>query len=92
MGIEDGVVDAFDAQRGRFVVRFGSGSYAAFEMLRQPGHEKSADRVAIGDTVRAAPDSVGKLVMLNMSRKLPMLVSGLTGAGSRDDCLRTMSE
>ncbi|AJP58054.1 hypothetical protein UC34_15930 [Pandoraea vervacti] len=92
MTVEDGVVDVVDESRGRFVVRFVSGSCAVFELLRQPGQEAASVRLAVGDTVRAAPGGVGKLVMLNMTRKLPLLVSGITGAADRDHCLRAMGD
>lgn len=92
MEVEDGVIDALDEQSGRFIVRFGSGIYALFELIRQPGQEKSSERLAVGDAVRAAPDSVGKIVMLNMSRKRPLLVSGLTGPSSEPACRLAMGE
>ncbi|VVE60157.1 hypothetical protein PCA31118_00141 [Pandoraea captiosa] len=92
MTVEDGVVDVLDEPRGRFVVRFGSGSCSVFELLRQPGQQAASVRLAVGDTVRAAPDGIGKLVMLNMTRKLPLLVNGLTGAIDHAHCLRAMAD
>ncbi|VVE54245.1 hypothetical protein [Pandoraea anhela] len=92
MEVEEGVIDAVDESRGRFVVHFASGSYAVFEMFRQPGQEKGAARIAVGETVRAAAASTGKIVVLNMSRKVPLLVNGLSGPQSRNECLRAMAE
>ncbi|WP_150722871.1 hypothetical protein [Pandoraea capi] len=92
MEVEDGVIEALDESRGRFVARFASGRYAAFELVRQPGQDKGVGRIAVGDSVRAAPASTGKIVMLSMSRKLPLLVNGLTGSTSQSECLRLMGE
>lgn len=90
MAVEDGEIEAIDEVRGKFVVHFASDAYALFEVIRQPGQEASEMRLSVGDTVRTAPETLGKTVMLNMSRKLPVLVNGLTGPADRSECLRRM--
>lgn len=91
MAVEDGVIEAIDEAQGKFVVRFASDDYALFEGVRQPGQETGEMRFSVGDTVRAAPETLGKTVMLNMSRRLPILVNRLTGPADRSECLRRMA-